>query len=190
MLRGTMRLLIASLFVVCSTAMSQTNNLPKKSQAEIMREMRLKILTTPPAELGQKPSQDFPRVCGALMDRPIAAGIVTVVSSSAGDASIYTTGTFGVIGGIGHETVRNAAKRFVQVSDRHYDEAAPTKDYPYPKAGRVRFYLVCYDGVRVIDADLQSVASGKDNCSDLYIAGQRVLTELRLITQRQKEEQP
>ena len=37
-----------------------------------------------------------------------------------------------------------------------------TKDYPYPMTGRVRFYLVGYDGVRVIDGDLEAVRTGKE----------------------------
>ncbi len=115
---------------------------------------------------------------------------ITVVSLSTGDASIYSTGTFGVLGGIGHETVRSAARNFVKVAERHHAEAASTKDYPYPKPGRVSFYLICYDGVRTIDLDLESLSTGKHRCSDLYEAAHRVITELRQITQQQKRETP
>jgi hypothetical protein len=177
------------LVVGCFTVMSQTNEPPKKSPAEVMRELRLKMLAAP-GDLELMPSPEFPRVCGVLMDWPIEMGttsfVTTVVSLSTGDASIYSTGTFGVFGGIVHATVRSAAKSFVRVGERHYDEATPTKDYPYPKTGRVRFYLVCYDGVRVIDADLESARRGADKYSDLYEQAQRVMTELRLITQKQK----
>ncbi len=182
-------LFIALLIVGCFTARSQTNQPSTKTNAQAMSELRLKMLDAP-AELGMKPTQEYPRVCGVLMDWPIEKGTVTVVSLSTGDASIYTTGTFGVLGGIGHEAVRSAAQAFVKIAEKHYDEAAVTKDYPYPKAGRVRFYIVCYNGVRMIDADLESVRSGTDKCSDLYIAGQRVITELRIITQKQKGETP
>jgi hypothetical protein len=183
-------LLIAILVVGAITAMSQTNEPPKESPAEVMRELRLKMLTTHPADFGLKSTPEYPRACGVLMDWPIDRATVSVVSLSSGDASVYSTGTFGVIGGIGHEAVRDTAKSFVKVAQRHYDQATPTKDYPYPKAGRVRFYLICYDGVRTIETDLESVKSGSDKCSDLYIAGQRVITELRLITQKQKEGKP
>jgi len=168
--------------------MSQTNELPKKSPAELMRELRLKMLTTTPEGFGQKATKEFPRVCGVLMDWPIDAVTISVVSFSSGDASLYTTGTFGVLGGIGHETVRNAAKSFVKVGEKHFDEATPTKDYTYPQPGRVRFYLVCYDGVRMIDADLESLKLRNDKFSDLFDEGQRVITQLRLITQQQKGE--
>ena len=181
-------LFIAFLIIGCSTSMPQTNEPPKKSPAELMREMRLKQLTMPPTEFGQNPTPEYPRVCAVLMDWPIEAGTVTAVARTTGDASVYTTGTFGVFGGIGHETVTSAAKGCVKVAERHFDDSSPTKDYPYPKAGRVRFYLVGYDGVRVIDRDLESLRMGKDKCSDLYEAAQRVVTELRLITEKQKGE--
>ena len=182
------KLLIVFLIAGCITVMSQTNEPPKKSPAELMREMRFKQLTTPPIEFSQKPTTEFPQVCAVLMDWPIEAGTVTVVARTTGDASVYTDGTFGIFGGIGHESVRRAATNCVRVAQRHFESALVTKDYPYPKIGRVRFYLVGYNGVRVIDGDLETVRKGKDKCSDLYEAAQNVLTELRLITQQQKGE--
>lgn len=182
-------LLIAILVVGCFTAMSQTNQPSTKMNAEMMSQMRLKMLAVT-AVLDLKPTLEYPRICGVLMDWPIEMGTVTVVSLSTGDASVYSTGTFGVLGGIGYETVRNAAQSCVKVAEKHYDQATPTKDYPYPKSGRVRFYLVCYDGVRTIEADLESLRTGNHKCSDLYEAAQRVITELRLITQKQKGETP
>ena len=182
-------LFIAFLIAGSFTAMPQTNEPPRKSPAEMMREMRLKQLTMVPSEFGQKPTAEFPRVCAVIMDWPIDAGTVTVVARTTGDASIYTTGTFGVIGGIGHEAVRAAATNCVKVAQQYYDEAKPTKEYPYPASNRLRFYLVGYDGVRVIDADLDAVRQGGQKYSDLYEAAQRVVTELRQITQHQKGEQ-
>jgi len=131
--------LIAFLIAGCFTVMSQTNEPPKKSPAELMREMRLKQLTMPPGEFSQKPTAEFPRVCAVLMDWPIEAGTVTVVARTTGDASVYTDGTFGVFGGIGHESLRRAATNCVAVAQRHFESATATKDYPYPKASRVRF---------------------------------------------------
>jgi len=144
------------------------------------------MLTTPAKELGIQPTKSFPRVYGVLMDWPLGPQTVTVVSLCDGTASIYTTSTFGVIGGIGHESLRSAAARFVSAAEKHHDAAAPTKEYPYPNPGRVRFYLACFDGVRVIDVDEAALRMGKDACSDLWTEGQRVMTELRSITQQQK----
>ena len=174
----------------CFTGMPQTNLPPMKNPAEMMRELRLKMLTAAPSDFGQQPSPEFPRVCGVVMDWPIEVGTVTLVSFSTGDASIYSTGTFGVLGGIGHESVRTAAKSCVKAAQSYYDDATPTKVYPYPANGRVRFYLVGFDGVRVIDADLEAVKRDGAKYSELFLSTQRVISELRMITQQQKRPTP
>jgi hypothetical protein len=179
------RFIIVGLLVAgCFIATAETNKPARKSSAELMHEMRFKQLTTPPVAFGEKPTPEFPRVRAVVMDWPIEGATVTVVARTTGDASIYTTGTFGVFGGIGHDSVRSAAMSCVKVAHKHYEGATPTKDYPYPKGHRVRYYLVGYDEVRVIDGDLKSARTGK--WAGLYEAAQRVVTELRLITQQQK----
>jgi hypothetical protein len=164
-------------------AMSQTNLPPKKNGAELMRELRLKILTTPPSEMGVKPSKDFPHVTVALMDWPLGTNVISVYGACTGDASIYSTSTFGVIGGIGHETVRHAASQFVKVAESHYHDSVIVKEYPYPKPGRIYFYFVSYEDVRMIDADEKSLNGGADKYSDLSDAAQRLVTELRKVVE-------
>jgi hypothetical protein len=183
-------LFITFLAIGCLSTMPQTNLPPIKNSAEMMREMRLKMLTAAPGDFGQKPTPEFPRVSGVVMDWPIQVGTITLVSFSTGDASIYSTGTFGVLGGSGHESVRSAATNCVKTAQSYYDDATPTKEYPYPANGRVCFYLVGYDGVWVIDADLDEVKRDGAKYSALYIAAQRVITELRMITQKQKGQGP
>ena len=142
------------------------------------------MLTTPASKVGIQPSEAYPRVSGVLMDWPLGEHTATLVSMCDGHASLYTTSTFGVMGGIGHETVRSAAAAFVRAAQAHYDEAVSTTEYPYPSSGRVRFYLVCFDGVRVIDTNFDVLAKGTGRWSDLWSAGQRVVTELRLVTEK------
>lgn len=162
-------------------APSPTDHAP---QAEMMRKLRMMMLTTAPTEFGIQPTKSFPRVFGVVMDWPLGEQTVTVVSMCDGNASLYTTSTFGVLGGVGHESVRSAATNFVRVAERRYDRAVPTKEFPYPATGHVRFYLVCFDGVRVIDARADELANGADEASDLWTVGQRVVTELRLVSER------
>jgi hypothetical protein len=171
-------------------AMSQTNITPQKSPVEMMREMRSKWLKTVPAELKIQPTPEFPRVFAALMEMPLGTNTITVLASCNGDASLYTTSTFGVIGGIGHEAVRSAAKQFVRVCEKHYEDGVATKDYPYPSPGHVFFYLICFDGVRLIDRDEKRPAAGKDKGADLFSQGQRVLTELRMVAEQANAKKP
>jgi hypothetical protein len=85
------------------------------------------------------------------MDWPIGQQIATIFSTSTGSASLYTTSTFGIIGGEGHASVRAASTAFLKAADRFYDVAAATSEYPYPAGGKVRFYLLTFHGVRAIE---------------------------------------
>jgi hypothetical protein len=155
-----------------------------KDPANAGRDLRQMILSTSAAEFGAKPTSDFPRVYGVLMDWPIGENFATIFSSSSGAASLYTTSTFGIIGGEGHAAVRTAAITFVQAADRLYDSAAPTSVYPYPASDRVRFYLLTFEGVRVVETDFASISSRTNNYVEYFDLGQAVLTELRLVTER------
>jgi hypothetical protein len=160
----------------------------KKTPADAMREIRLKVLTTPPSKMDRKPTEEYPHVDGIIMDWPIQDATVSVMASSVGDGSIYTTGDFGVFGGIQYENVRNEAKSFVKLGEKYYSDAIPAKDYPYPQKGHVRFYLMCYDGVRVIDVDASALSSVNAKYSDLFAEAQRMINLLRQIAQEQKKD--
>lgn len=160
---------------------------PKLNPADAGRSLRQMMLTTPPSETGEKPTKEFPRVYGILMDWPISGGnTATVLSTSTGAASLYTTSTFGVIGGEGHATVRTAAMNFVRAADRLFDAATPTTEFPYPAADRIRFYLLTFNGVRVLETDLASVEHGTGRYGEFFVLGQAVLTKLRLVTEKPK----
>ncbi|MDB6018416.1 MAG: hypothetical protein JWR19_2905 [Pedosphaera sp.] len=177
-------LLTAFLIFGGAIAMSQTNPPSQKNPAEIGRALRSMMLTAPPKNLGIQPTKSFPRVYGVLMDWPLQNGTATIVSLCDGNASLYTTSTFGIIGGVAHESVRAAAIQFVATAERHFDAAVPTKEYPYPQPGHVRFYLTCFDGVRMIEAEEASLKTGKDKYSELWKVGQQVIAELHSITQK------
>ena len=90
--------------------------------------------------------------------------------------------------GTHHESGRAAAASFVRAAERHHDEAVPTKEYPNPEPGRVRFYLLCFDGVRTIDADADALKKGTDRRSELWTESQRVLVELRFSYRVNRQE--
>jgi hypothetical protein len=159
-------------------------NPPQKNSDDAGRSLRRMMLTMSPKEIDISPSAEFPRVYGVLMDWPLDEVTATVFSASDGAASLYTTSTFGIIGGQGHESVRTAAKKFVKAADRFYDAATPTTEYPYPASDRVRFYLLTFDGVRVIDTDLASINNRTGKYAKLFGLAQDVLTELRQVPEK------
>jgi hypothetical protein len=156
-----------------------------KSTAEVGKQLREMFLSTTAGQAGLSATPEFPHVFGAALDWPIGEHIATVVALADGTASLYTTSTFGIIGGSGHSSVRRAAQRFVATAEKHLAESVRTLSHPYPVPNKVRFYLLAYDGTRTIEADLEPTYSGAGKYSPLFGAGQDVVTELRQITERQ-----
>jgi hypothetical protein len=176
-----LRSLVAAL--VGGVAVKASQPAPEKGSAEAMREMRVAWLKTVPEADSYKTKDD---VVAVVMDWPMGDVTVSVLSSSGGDASIYTTSTFGVLGGIGHEKVRNAAITFVSTAQRFLELTAPTKEFPYPDKVTLRFYMVTAGGVRTVSFPMKDIERGDSPAYKLYRAAQNVVTELRLITPNQK----
>jgi hypothetical protein len=162
------------------------SNLSNKDPADAGKELRRMMLNMPPQDMGISPTKEFPRVYGILMDWPVGDQTATIFSTSTGSASLYTTSTFGIIGGEGHASVRAASAAFVKAADRFYESAAATFEYPYPAGDKVRFYLLTFHGVRVIETDMSSVTRSAGPYRDLFGLGQAVMTELRLSTGKAK----
>lgn len=169
--------------------MSDANTNGGQFHAEAMHELRMRILKAPPADYGIEPSSEYPRVYGVVMDWPLGEHIATVVSLCDGNTSLYTTSTFGIIGGHGYEAVRDRARAFVKAADQYYDDASATSEFPYPNASQVRFYLLTFDGVRVTEASLEDVIKEKHRYAPLFFQGQEVLTELRLIMDHESKDE-
>lgn len=155
---------------------------PTKNPAEMMREMRTSWLTRIP-ERGSYTRDD--EVVAVLMDWPLGEQTVTVLSSSGGDASLYTTSTFGIIGGIGHAKVREAAVAFVGCAQHFLSITHPTTTYPYPDSQTLSLYMVTPSGVRTVSFPFSAIEQAGSPARALFAYGQQVVTELRLITPNQ-----
>jgi hypothetical protein len=168
-------------FLICIISVSLAQE-RRKDPKEAGRDLRNMFLTASAEHVGIQRSEEYPRVWGVVVDWPIGEHIATIVSLADGSASVYTTGTFGIIGGIGHETVRAAAKKVIKEAERHFDDSTPTQDFSYPTHDRVRFFFTTFSGVRVIDTDWVSLSEQRSKYFELFDAAQDVLTQLRMVS--------
>jgi len=174
-------------FVCASAAIAHGEQNPSKavSQADAMRALRLQWLSEKPKL--EADDRGGRKIYAALMDWPIGRDhTATVLSSSFGDASLYTTSTFGVLGGIGHDSVRKAAAAFISAAEAHIDLTSGTTDFSYASKGEARFFFVTSKGVRSITFPFSEVERVGSPASELFARAQDVVTQLRLITEKQK----
>ena len=164
--------------------MYQDNPQPKNPQSRLEAYLKLRQLAfkTTLGNLGITASFDSQEPFGILMDLSLPQGNATIVAFISGDASFYTSTGGGVIGGIGHESVRNAARKFVNASFKYLDKMATTVAYPLPESCKVRFYVLAPKNIFTYEADEPSLR--KNELSPLYAQGHRVLTELLAAAQK------
>ena len=152
-----------------------------------MIELRRRILLGTPADYGVAGPAG---VWAVAMDMGMKPATATVVALIDGNASLYTTGTFGVMGGVGHAQVRAAAMALCVLANSFVDATVPTGDTGYPGPGRIRFYLKTPDSLRMVEEDQAALGAGDHRLSPLFLAAHDVLSTLRLATEAGGAEQP
>lgn len=159
----------------------------RPSPSDAMRSMRLQLLTTSPETLGLTPTPRFPKVAAVSMELPMGRVSASLVAACDGTTSLYTTGNFGVVGAGQHESIRALSSAFLDVAQSAYDRGAKTTDFGYASGDEVRFLLVGYDGVRVVSERIAALNAGTSPEIELWGAGQRLLTQIRVITEGQMQ---
>jgi hypothetical protein len=137
-------------------------------------ELRNMILSEP---LSASASDRNPSV--AIMDVHVGDGIASVMSSTGGDASIYLSSGGAMLGGGEHDNIRSAAVAFANAALKQKTAMAATTAFPYPEAGKVRFYLRTPDGAFVVEAPEAELTAGTHPLSAVFRAGQEVITQFR-----------
>ena len=151
-------------------------------QADVMKELRNKLLTAKPDELLEGEDAKA-KVWGVLMDVSFPSGTATLVSLRDGTASLYTTTGGGVLGGY---VAKAEARAFVLAAEKHLARMRRVEAFPYPSDGRVKFYVLTRDGVLTAEAGLSELGERKHKLWTLYYAADQVLTQLRLASEKNK----
>ncbi|ADQ80502.1 hypothetical protein Palpr_2369 [Paludibacter propionicigenes WB4] len=127
---------------------------------------------------------DDKAVYGIAMDWNMGNAIITVFSFTTGDASVYISTGQVLIGGYAHETVVDAAKEFVKIGENYISIAKKTDKIEPTNESKVDFYLLTKSGKYYIEDDLTLIQNGKSELSKLFEAGNKVITEYRLIADK------
>jgi hypothetical protein len=151
---------------------------------ETARALRHQALHGSRVELGLREPCEATKPWGVLMEMTYDEASVTVFALSDGNASIYLSTGGGFIGGIGQEPVRRAAIAMVQVAGTVASQMSPTDTFPLPDRGRTIFYLRTEAGVLTGTATERELAQRRHPLSPLFFAGQDVITQYRLVSEK------
>ena len=149
---------------------------------EMYTQLRTRALSATADELSVPDEVD---VYGAIMEMDLGGAVVTLVCFGSGDASMYYSSGGGTIGGIGIPAVQAAALEMVDVFAHYADHLHPVDHANPPTAEKTSFIALTRSGLRAVSAPTSDIAAGLPVLTELFGAGQDVITGFRESAEQQ-----
>jgi hypothetical protein len=153
--------------------------------ADVYRDLRQKVLTLDPSQIGVKPSPSS-RIWGLLMETGYSDAVATLVMLADGTVSLYLSNGGGIIGAGQHEGPRKACESLLAAAPQFFGYARQSTDFPLPQEGRVRFHFLTFDGVFASEASEQDLGNNRHPLSALFYKAHDVITQLRRVDEKIK----
>ncbi len=121
------------------------------------------------------------------MDWNVGKGILTFASFSSGDASMYTSSGGGMIGGVGHDKVRVAAKGLVRKAQEYVAKAHRSDDIATPSEDGIKFFILTTQGRFVANEELENFDDGTSEWLELFVEANKLIAELRTVSEENQK---
>ncbi len=157
----------------------------KPGPAEIARGMREQALRLTAAELYLQPTEARPHVWGTIMELGYPQAVASLCAFADGTVSLYISTGGGIIGAGEHPPVREQAERLLTMTETHIADLERADETPFPRVGRVRFYVRTFQSTLTAEAGEQELGQNHHKVSPLFHAGHAVITQMRLLSERQ-----
>ena len=145
-------------------------------------EMRSAVLEADPASI-KVPEGQWPGASVAMMEIVVDDATASIVAVADGTVSLYLSNGGGTIGAGEYLSARQAGLRFLRAAADHAPWMTGTTEFPLPTAGNVRFHVRTPDGDFSSEVAEDRLRARRDDLAPLYLAGQDVVTEIRLISE-------
>jgi hypothetical protein len=137
-----------------------------------LREM---VFNTSPQDIGITKEKYVSDVWGLIVETGFTEGSVSLVALADGTSSLYFSN------GGAHQNVQKESAKLIEAANHFYKEASRIQSHPLPKAHKVIFYFLTFDGLLAYEAEEDSLDNNKDKFSPLFYATHNVIGELRKI---------
>ncbi len=161
--------------------------------AKVYMGLRSQLFATRPEALGITPSPELPRVWAALMEWWHDDVAVTLVCVADGTTSLYLGTGGGLLGAGQHPAVASAARNFLVATESALAQMQPVRrfllltQFPLPSPGHVRFYALTFGTTYTVERSEEALGRRQDDLWSLFYAGQKVLTQIRLLEEERSK---
>ena len=133
-------------------------------------------------QIGVQFPSDQTKIYGVIMDWDVGEGTATLVAFLSGDASLYLSSGGGVIGGSGHDNVKNAAAAFINKAEKYLSKTIKTDSTPLPGKDGVKFYFLTNKGKFFGQEEVKNFDNNSSPWLDLFEEGNKLITEIRMVS--------
>ncbi len=141
--------------------------------------MRQQVMQLTPDQLGDEVAAG--PLIALLMETGYPEAVATLVAVADGTTSLYFSNGGGVIGAGEHAPVSDANRRLLEVASPALSQLSEISDPSPPAEGLTQFVAVTRDGLRGAGAPEEELGEGQHALSQLFYAGQDVITQIRLV---------
>ena len=149
--------------------------------ADVYVGLRSQVLKLTAEQIHFSPSAENPRVLAVLMETGYPEAVVTLVSVADGAASLYFSNGGGIIGAGEDEAPKAASKELVRTAEQFVKDCMRAAEFPLPRKGFTRFYLVTIDGVFAEEVLENDLGYKRHKLSPLFYKAQDLITQIRLV---------
>jgi hypothetical protein len=146
--------------------------------AEIYAQLRRQVLDLTPDQLGDEGAEA--PLLAALMETGYPEAVATLVAVADGTTSLYFSNGGGMIGAGEHPLVAEANSRFLEAARSFLAHLSEVSDPTPPSTGLTQFVAVSPEGLRGAVASEDELGEGRHALSQLFYAGQDVITQMRV----------
>jgi hypothetical protein len=148
--------------------------------------LRSMAFSATPQQLGLEIPDDKTQVYGIILDWDLGDAIATIVGFETGDASMYLSSGGGVIGGGQHDNVRNVVKPYIKIGQDYLEKAAKSDTTSLPDKNCIKFHFLTNKGIYCAQEQMTNIENETSDWLKLFEEANKVLTELRLISEKQQ----
>ena len=145
--------------------------------------LRERIFDVDPTEVGMRPDGSR-HVWGVVVDRATDVGVASLVSLIDGTTSLAMDKGGGVVGGGAYESVAQASEALVYAAENDLELLSASEDRAHPRVGSTRIWALTYSGVRMAQAETDSLDDRKHPLWRLNMGADGVLKALTVVEGR------
>lgn len=195
-MKMTTSIIIASVFVIglivfisCKPKQDKENKTEKIDSNDNKENpflgLRSMAFSTSPQQLSLKIPDNKTQVYGIILDWDLGDAIATIIGFETGDASMYLSSGGGVIGGGQHDNVRNVVKPYIKMGQDFLDKAVKSDTNTLPDKNCIKFHFLTNKGIYSVQEQMINIENETSDWLSLFEEANKVLTELRLISEKQ-----